>query len=96
MRCTGVLSVNEALNQDDMVNLISQNVMNNMKAVLAQVEDDLLNSTDLPDDNKENTNPVILHLADKVDQLLQQLVLLQQQKQQPRMPPTQPPSGYHG
>ena len=96
MRRTGVLSINEAMNQDDMVNMISQNVINNMQAVLAQEDVDLPNLTEHPEEDKENTNPVILHLADKVDQLSQQLVLLQQQKQQSFMPPNQPPFGFHG
>ena len=95
MRRTGVLSINEALNQDYMVNLISQNFINNTQATL-QAEDDLPNLTTAPGDDTENTNPVILHVADQVNKLAQQLVLLQQHKQQTWMPTNQPPMGFHG
>ena len=95
MRRTGVLSINEALNQDDMVNLISQNVINNMQAAL-QAEDDLPNLTTAPGDDTESTNPVILHLADQINKLAQQLVLLQQQRQQTWVPTNQPPMGFQG
>ena len=57
MRKTGVLSINEALNHDDMVNLILQNVINNMQAAL-QEEDDIQNLTTIPENETENTNPV--------------------------------------
>ena len=58
-----------------MVNLISQNVINNIQAVL-QTEDDLPDFAAAPEYNTKNTNPVILHLADQVNKLAQQVVLL--------------------
>ena len=78
-----------------MVNLISQNVINNIQAVL-QTEDDLPDFAAAPEYNTKNTNPVILHLADQVNKLAQQVVLLQQQRQQPWVPTNQPPMGFNG
>ena len=70
MRRTGVLSINEALNQDDMVSLISQNVINNIQTAL-QTQDNLPNLATAPGDDTERKNPVILHLADQVNKLAQ-------------------------
>ena len=78
MRRTGVLSVNKAMNQDDMINMVSQNVLDNIHS--------LLNAQEVPDSPPaldtvpEHHDSVLLALADKVDKMGEQLVLLQQQK----------------
>ena len=65
-----------------------------MQAVLRS-EDDLPDLETATEENTENTNPVILHLADQVDKLAQQVVLLQQQRQQPWVPTNQPPMNFN-
>ena len=92
MRRTGVLSVNEAMNHDDMINAVSQNVLDNMQAIL-----NMQDSSEPPGFDQDPSEPqqesVLLALADKVEKMGEQLVLLQQQKQPWQHPYYPPPMG---
>ena len=81
--------MNEALNQEDMVNLISQNVINNMQSML-QTDEQLDDAPPPLEETAGEQNPTILHLANQMDQLSKQMILLQQQKQPQWNPPVPP------